>query len=80
MFVFSQQTRVLVTHSLTHLPEVDYIICIKDGQISEMGSYSDLINHNGAFAELIKVIIMPEMLHVEIWLASSNNTYRQQKV
>ena len=49
------QTRILVTHALTHLPKADLIVCIKDGQISEMGAYNDLLSHNGAFAELIQV-------------------------
>ena len=44
---------MLVTHGVTHLPKADQIIVIKDGRISEIGTYSDLLNHQGAFAELM---------------------------
>ena len=44
---------MLVTHSLAVLPQVDEIIVIEDGVISEQGSYAELLSHNGGFAEFI---------------------------
>ena len=44
---------MLVTHGVTYLPHADVIVVMKDGEISEMGSYTELIHHNGPFAEFI---------------------------
>ena len=43
----------MVTNSITYLSQVDLIIVLKDGQISEVGGYSDLIDKQGAFSEFI---------------------------
>jgi ABC-type multidrug transport system fused ATPase/permease subunit len=45
MFIF--QTRVLITHGIHWLPMVDNIIVMVNGRITEMGSYENLINHDG---------------------------------
>ena len=44
------KTRVLVTHGITYLPKTDYIVVLKDGKISEQGTYHDLIERKGDFA------------------------------
>ena len=54
LFVFSQ-TRILVTHGINYLPQCDQIIVMNGGRISEVGSYAELIDANGAFAEFIRV-------------------------
>ncbi len=53
----SLKTRVFVTHGVTFLPQVDQIITVKDGEISEMGTYNELLQRNGAFAEFIKLYL-----------------------
>lgn len=52
--LFYFQTRILVTHGINFLPQVDSIIVLVDGKISEMGSYQDLLNQNRAFAEFLR--------------------------
>lgn len=47
------KTRVLVTHGITFLPLVDSIVVLKGGQVSESGSYEQLMNGKGAFAEFL---------------------------
>lgn len=47
------QTRVLVTHGLSFLPQVDLILVMVDGEITEMGSYTELLARQGAFAEFL---------------------------
>ncbi|KAG0337432.1 hypothetical protein BG000_005438, partial [Podila horticola] len=47
------RTRVIATHQLHVLPDVDVVICMKDGAISEMGSYAELMEKNGEFSELM---------------------------
>ena len=49
------QTRILVTHGINHLPQCDQIIVMTGGRISEIGSYGELLDADGAFAEFIRV-------------------------
>ena len=65
MLYVSFQTRILVTHGLTYLPKADQIICLKDGRVTETGTYSELISHNGAFAELIRTYLNEDDINGE---------------
>ncbi|XP_044275914.1 ATP-binding cassette sub-family C member 3 isoform X1 [Varanus komodoensis] len=47
------KTRILVTHSIQFLPQVDHILVLVDGKISEMGSYQELLKQNQSFAEFL---------------------------
>ncbi len=51
--LLNRKTRVLVTHGITYLPSVDHIVVIKDGKISEQGSYRELLAKKGAFADFL---------------------------
>lgn len=42
-----------MTHGVTFLPETDFIVVMKDGQISESGTYKQLIKNKGAFADFL---------------------------
>ncbi|XP_047673398.1 multidrug resistance-associated protein 1 isoform X3 [Tachysurus fulvidraco] len=57
-----QKTRILVTHSISFLPQVDNIMVIVEGRVSEMGSYQDLLNENGAFAEFLRNYTLEEIM------------------
>ncbi|KAF9909324.1 hypothetical protein EC991_008835 [Linnemannia zychae] len=48
------KTRVLVTHGIHHLDDVDRIVVLKDGTVSETGGYQQLMDAHGAFYQLIK--------------------------
>lgn len=48
------QTRVLVTHGLSYLPQADLILVMVEGEITEMGSYQHLMATEGAFAEFLR--------------------------
>lgn len=48
------QTRVLVTHGLSYLPQVDLILVMVEGEVTEMGSYQQLMATEGAFAEFLR--------------------------
>lgn len=52
-FVFCLQTRLLVTHGVTYLPNADLILVMKDGEISESGTYRELLSKKGAFADFL---------------------------
>ncbi|KZC08998.1 Multidrug resistance-associated protein 1 [Dufourea novaeangliae] len=51
--LLKKKTRLLVTHGITFLPEVDNIIVLKDGEITEVGSYKQLLEKRGAFSEFL---------------------------
>nr|CAH7713756.1 unnamed protein product [Callosobruchus chinensis] len=46
-------TRILVTHGITYLPQTDKVIVLKDGMVSESGTYLELLDRKGAFAEFL---------------------------
>lgn len=49
------KTRVLVTHALHFLPQVDYIFTVVDGKIAERGTYAQLLaQEGGAFSRFVK--------------------------
>ncbi|XP_067225111.1 ATP-binding cassette sub-family C member 3 isoform X4 [Chanodichthys erythropterus] len=52
--VLKGKTRILVTHGISFLPQVDNILVLVDGRVSEMGSYQELLKQNGAFAEFLR--------------------------
>ena len=51
--MLQNKTRVLVTHGIGFLPQVDVILVMKDGKISEMGSYESLIDKKGDFSDFM---------------------------
>lgn len=42
-----------MTHGLSFLSKADLVLVMEDGQISEMGSYVELMDRKGAFAKFI---------------------------
>uniref|UniRef100_A0A8B9FJB7 Canalicular multispecific organic anion transporter 2 n=1 Tax=Amazona collaria TaxID=241587 RepID=A0A8B9FJB7_9PSIT len=58
--VLKGKTRILVTHGISFLPQVDHIVVLGDGKISEMGSYQDLLKQNKAFAEFLRNYALDE--------------------
>uniref|UniRef100_A0A8B9CT46 ABC-type glutathione-S-conjugate transporter n=1 Tax=Anser brachyrhynchus TaxID=132585 RepID=A0A8B9CT46_9AVES len=58
--LLKDKTRVLVTHTIGILHQVDNIVVLVDGMISEIGSYQELLQRNGAFAEFLHSHITAE--------------------
>ncbi|NXA88006.1 MRP1 protein, partial [Melanocharis versteri] len=52
--ILKNKTRVLVTHAINYLHQMDTILVMTDGEISEMGSYQELLEQDGAFAEFLR--------------------------
>ncbi|XP_025847704.1 ATP-binding cassette sub-family C member 2 isoform X1 [Vulpes vulpes] len=48
------KTRLLVTHSIHFLPQVDEIVVLGNGTILEKGSYNTLLAKKGLFAKILK--------------------------
>ena len=51
--LLKNKTRVLVTHGITYLPKTDYIIVMKEGRVSEQGTYQELIETKGEFSRFM---------------------------
>ncbi|XP_052851271.1 multidrug resistance-associated protein 1 isoform X10 [Drosophila gunungcola] len=51
--MLARKSRVLVTHGVTFLPQVDSIYVLKMGEISESGTFDQLVKNKGAFADFI---------------------------
>ncbi|KAG0084918.1 hypothetical protein BGZ92_009462 [Podila epicladia] len=52
--LLKSKTRLLVTHGISHLDNVDQVVLLKDGQVAEMGHYEELMVAKKAFYQLIK--------------------------
>ncbi|XP_075738556.1 ATP-binding cassette sub-family C member 3 isoform X2 [Rhipicephalus microplus] len=48
-----KKTRLLVTHRLSVLPQVDMVIVLSDGKISDVGTYDELLTRGGAFSDFL---------------------------
>ncbi|XP_071419361.1 ATP-binding cassette sub-family C member 2 isoform X2 [Pithys albifrons albifrons] len=53
--LLQKKTRILVTHSISFLPQVDNIVVLAAGAVSEHGSYSKLLANKGAFAQFLNL-------------------------
>ncbi len=51
--ILKNKTRILVTHRISLLPKVDEIVVMKNGSISEWGTYRELLDRKGDFAEFL---------------------------
>lgn len=51
--LLAKKTRVLVTHGITFLPQTDNIYVMKLGEISENGTYQELLNKKGDFSDFL---------------------------
>ncbi|XP_068210698.1 multidrug resistance-associated protein 1-like [Palaemon carinicauda] len=47
------KTRILVTHAIWVLPQVDEIFVVQDGSVVERGTYKELLSHEGNFAQFL---------------------------
>ena len=51
--MLKNKTRILVTHGVGFLPQVDRIVVMKNGAVSESGSYRELLDKKGEFADFL---------------------------
>ncbi|XP_060074035.1 multidrug resistance-associated protein 1-like [Ylistrum balloti] len=58
--LLKNKTRILVTHGVHWLPNVDRIIVMDNGQVSEAGTYEELLQHNGPFAHFLQTFLLQD--------------------
>ena len=49
-----RRTVIMVAHRLSTVKGFDRIILLEDGRITEEGTYEELMENNGHFAELVR--------------------------
>uniref|UniRef100_A0A8B9LI33 ABC-type glutathione-S-conjugate transporter n=1 Tax=Astyanax mexicanus TaxID=7994 RepID=A0A8B9LI33_ASTMX len=75
--VLRDKTRVLVTHGTSFLPQADLILVLVDGEITESGSYQELLNRNGAFADFIRTFASSERKESSVQRGDTNSVAMQ---
>ncbi|XP_045485372.1 multidrug resistance-associated protein 1 isoform X2 [Pieris rapae] len=51
--LLQNKTRVWVTHQVSYLAQTDLVVVLRDGEVSEAGTYQQLLEKKGAFAEFL---------------------------
>ena len=51
--LLKRKTRILCTNSVAYLSQMDKILVMKDGRISEQGTYEQLLAEGGEFADFL---------------------------
>ncbi|XP_024914255.1 multidrug resistance-associated protein 1 [Cynoglossus semilaevis] len=72
--VLRDKTRILVTHGMSFLPQADLILVLVDGEITESGSYQELLGRHGAFADFIHTFANTERKESAIQRAGSRRS------
>ncbi|XP_023277902.1 multidrug resistance-associated protein 1-like [Seriola lalandi dorsalis] len=72
--VLRDKTRILVTHGMSFLPQADLILVLVDGEITESGSYQELLSRHGAFADFIHTFANTERKESAIQRAGSRRS------
>ncbi|KAF9570989.1 Multidrug resistance-associated protein 1 [Mortierella alpina] len=77
--LLKDKARVLVTHGIHHLQEVDQIVVIKDGLIAEKGTYRELMAGKQSFYRLIKDYTILERRTSQSNIASESDVFDSQE-
>ncbi|XP_063864017.1 ATP-binding cassette sub-family C member 3-like isoform X2 [Scylla paramamosain] len=86
--LLKDKARVLVTHAVTFLPQVDEVVVVAEGRVTERGTYASLLASEGSFAKFMvqhikeldeeEADIEMEALHDQLESVDSNmKLYRQ---
>ncbi|XP_077621781.1 multidrug resistance-associated protein 1-like isoform X1 [Crocuta crocuta] len=61
--ILKNKTRVLVTHNLTLLPQMDLIVVMESGRVAQMGTYQDLLPKTRNLTHLLQAFSEQEKAH-----------------
>ena len=64
-----------MTHGVTYLSKMDLIVVMKDGEISEIGGYEELLERQGAFSEFIHIYLVENQGDLTEHENPEGNTY-----
>ncbi|XP_067675325.1 multidrug resistance-associated protein 1-like isoform X2 [Haliotis asinina] len=52
--MIGERTRILVTHNVRYLPDVENVIVLAEGTVAQTGIFHDLLRSEGAFTQVLK--------------------------
>ncbi|XP_054556332.1 multidrug resistance-associated protein 1-like isoform X2 [Talpa occidentalis] len=61
--LLKNKTRILVTHNLTLLPQMDLIVVMENGRVAQMGTYQELLSKTGNLTNLLQAFSEQEKAH-----------------
>uniref|UniRef100_A0A2K5CJ42 Multidrug resistance-associated protein 1-like n=1 Tax=Aotus nancymaae TaxID=37293 RepID=A0A2K5CJ42_AOTNA len=61
--LLKNKTRILVTHNLTLLPQMDLIVLMESGRVAQMGTYQELLSKTKNLRNLHQIISEEEKAH-----------------
>ena len=73
--LLADKTRIVVTNAVNFLAQVDEILVVKDGEIAERGTYQELLDQQGPFAQVhnfYRIYLLLSKAHVPDLLKDSN--------
>ncbi|KAI5097098.1 multidrug resistance-associated protein 1-like isoform X2, partial [Silurus meridionalis] len=76
--VLKNRTRVLVTHGLSFLNQADLILVMEDGQVTESGSYTELLERRNSFADFLKIFSNTEPKSEENFTNKGKRNYTEK--
>ncbi|XP_033088059.1 multidrug resistance-associated protein 1-like isoform X3 [Trachypithecus francoisi] len=74
--LLKNKTRILVTHNLTLLPQMDLIAVMESGRIAQMGTYQELLSKTRNLTNLHQVISEEEKAHALKRVSAVNSRTR----
>ncbi|KAG8518496.1 Multidrug resistance-associated protein 1, partial [Galemys pyrenaicus] len=78
--LLKNKTRILVTHNLTLLPQMDLIVVMENGRVAQMGTYQEFLSKNRNFTNFLQVFSEQEKAHAlkPVTLINSRNILKGQ--
>ncbi|KAF5455749.1 hypothetical protein F2P56_025295 [Juglans regia] len=77
--IMSHRTTIIVAHRLSTIRNVDTIIVLKNGEVVESGTHSDLISKNGEYATLVSLQVSENVKESSLLSScgnSNNSSFR----
>ena len=59
-----KQTRIIITHRLSAVEDVDMIIVLHEGKVIETGTHEQLVENDGIYAALFRCHLIEEELQL----------------
>nr|XP_021527629.1 multidrug resistance-associated protein 1-like [Aotus nancymaae] len=76
--LLKNKTRILVTHNLTLLPQMDLIVLMESGRVAQMGTYQELLSKTKNLRNLHQIISEEEKAHALKQVSAVNSRTRRK--
>uniref|UniRef100_A0A452UFP5 Multidrug resistance-associated protein 1-like n=1 Tax=Ursus maritimus TaxID=29073 RepID=A0A452UFP5_URSMA len=76
--ILKNKTRILVTHNLTLLPQMDLIVVMETGRVAHMGTYQELLSKTRNLTNLLQAFSEQEKAHALKRVSVINSRLKDQ--